>query len=68
MCFAAAQSVSRETAHNFYEDDRIRVFVPAGWTATSVMQTTTGDEVLQVPIGGVFSKGKYRVYLLTHFG
>ncbi len=51
-----------------YEDDRIQVQSPAGWRVQQVLQTATGDKTFRTPIGGVLTRGRYRVYLLTHYG
>jgi len=65
---AAAQSP------NVYEDDRIRVVIPDGWTLSkpsATSATLTGGSVTEhtetVP-GAVLTKGKYKLYLLTHHG
>lgn len=51
---------------NFFEDDRIKVAVPSGWTAKDATETVNGDQTFELPIGAVFSKGNYQLYLLTH--
>lgn len=49
-----------------FEDDRIRVELPDGWSARAVTVDISGDKPFQYPIGAVFTKGKYRLYLVTH--
>ena len=53
---------------NVYQDDRIQVVVPNGWSAKRVTVTTSGDETIEIPIGVSLSKGLFRLYLLTHYG
>jgi hypothetical protein len=57
-----------------YEDDRIRVVIPDGWTLSkpsATFTTLTGDSVTKdtetVP-GALLTKGKYKLYLLAHHG
>jgi hypothetical protein len=66
-CLAASQQV--------YEDDRISVAVPQGWSVTSVYPSNAGvptvfigDTTHNQPIGTALTRGKYTLYLLTHHG
>lgn len=68
LCLAAAQSSTSSDSSSFFQDDRIRVIVPPEWTAKEVTVTTEGDQHIPIRVGEVLSRGKYRVYLLTHYG
>lgn len=66
--WAVTAQTSRLSARNTFQDDRIRVAVPPGWRANEVTLITGGAYHVPIHVGGVLSKGKYRVYLLTHYG
>jgi hypothetical protein len=51
-----------------YQDDRIQVDVPAGWTYKPVYLTVSGDQTYQQQVGVVLSDGPFELYLLTHYG
>lgn len=66
-CLAAGQQV--------YEDDRISVAVPHGWSVTNIYPSNAGvptvfvgDTTHHEPIGAALTTGKYTFYLLTHHG
>jgi hypothetical protein len=49
-----------------FEDDRIRVEIPAGWSVQTATEHVSGDKPFELPIGALLTKGKYRLYLLSH--
>lgn len=49
-----------------FENDRVRVEVPEGWSARAITIDVSGDKPFKYPIGAVFTKGKYRLFLVTH--
>jgi hypothetical protein len=49
-----------------FEDDRIRVEIPAGWSFQPATEHVGGDTSFELPIGALLTKGKYRLYLLSH--
>jgi len=56
---------------NVYEDDRIRVSIPDGWTLakpTGTFSTVAGISSAQIVPGALLTNGKYKLYLLTHHG
>jgi hypothetical protein len=56
---------------NVYEDDRISVAIPDGWTLskpTGVFTTVAGVSSTQIVPGALLTKGKYKLFLLTHHG
>ena len=57
-----------KTSQSVFEDDRIRVGIPAGWSVQPATETVTGDRTYQLPIGALFTKGRYKLYLLSHHG
>jgi hypothetical protein len=66
-----AASPAAPQTPNVYEDDRIRVSIPDGWTLskpTATLTTVAGASETQTVPGAVLTKGKYKLYLLTHHG
>ena len=57
-----------KTSQSVFEDDRIRVGIPAGWSVQPATETVTGDRTYQLPIGALFTKGRYKLYLPSHHG
>lgn len=57
-----------KTPRSVFEDDRIRVVIPAGWSVQPATEHVSGDKIFDLPIGALLTKGKYRLYLLTHYG
>jgi hypothetical protein len=55
-----------KTPQSVFEDDRIRVEIPAGWSAQPATEHVSGDKPFELPIGALLSRGKYRLYLLSH--
>lgn len=59
------------TSPAMYEDDRIQVAIPPGWSVEEayvpVYGGTTEEVVGKMHVGAVLSRGRYRVYLLTHY-
>ena len=59
-------------AQQVYNDDRISVPVPSGWSINPVTANNAGvlvgDTTNQRPIGAAFITGRYELYLLTHYG
>lgn len=53
---------------NVFEDDRIRVEIPAGWSVRTATTHVIGDRSFELPIGALLTKGKYKLYLLSHQG
>lgn len=56
---------------NVYEDDRIRVAIPDGWTLskpTETFMSVPGTWKTDTVPGALLTKGKYKLYLLTHHG
>ena len=54
------------TPQSVFEDDRIRVEIPAGWSVQPATEHVSGDKPFELPIGALLTKGKYRLYLLSH--
>jgi len=54
------------TPQSVFEDDRMRVEIPVGWSVQPATEHVSGDKPFESPIGALLSKGKYRLYLLTH--
>jgi hypothetical protein len=54
------------TPQSVFEDDRIRVEIPAGWSVQPATEQVSGDKPFELPIGALLTKGKYRLYLLSH--
>ena len=55
-----------QAGRHIFEDDRIRVEIPAGWSIHTATEHVRGDQPFELPIGALLTKGKYRIYLLTH--
>lgn len=68
LCVAASQRLASTVSPGAFEDDRIHVAIPSGWTAQQVTVLTEGDQRVPIRLGEVLSQGKYRLYLLTHYG
>jgi len=51
-----------------FEDDRIRVEVPTGWSLQPVVGHTGGVPSVDIQLGALLTKGRYKIYLLTHSG
>jgi hypothetical protein len=51
-----------------YQDDRILVKIPPGWSSKPVYSTVTGDQTYQEPVGVILSGGPFELYFLTHYG
>jgi hypothetical protein len=64
---AECQAQSKASAQVF-EDDRIRVEVPTGWSVQTATESVTGGKPFDAPIGALLTKDKYRLYLLSHTG
>ena len=54
------------TPQSLFEDDRIRVEIPAGWSVQPATEHVSGDKPFELPIGALLTKGKYRLFLLSH--
>ncbi|MGA7218810.1 MAG: hypothetical protein WBX38_10870 [Candidatus Sulfotelmatobacter sp.] len=65
---ARPQQRAQVPPKNIFEDDRIAVRVPTGWSVHPATETVTGDRTYEQPIGAVLAKGRFRLYLLTHHG
>jgi hypothetical protein len=42
------------------------VGIPAGWSVQPATEHVSGDKPFELPIGVLLTKGKYRLYLLSH--
>jgi len=68
---SSPQGNGAPAAANIYEDDRIRVSIPEGWSLskpTETFMTVSGASQTQSIPGAVLTNGKYKLYLLTHNG
>jgi hypothetical protein len=61
-------SAANTLSENTFQDDRIRVAVPSSWIAKKLTVISGGAEHIPIYLGGVLSKGRKRIYLLTHYG
>ena len=62
-------SATNNPLQNIFEDDRIKVIVPRGWTVepeTSPVYGADYNVVGERIVGAVLKNGNYRLYLLTH--
>jgi hypothetical protein len=64
---------SAPKTQNIYEDDRIRVSIPPGWTLSQPTAPYRNAEggLKTVPVqgaGAMLTNGKYKLYLLSHNG
>jgi hypothetical protein len=64
----AAPQPKDKGSQNVFEDDRIRVGIPSGWSVQPATETVTGEKTYQSPIGALFTKDHYKLYLLSHHG
>jgi hypothetical protein len=53
-------------SRKIFEDDRIRVSVPDGWLVQPATVQVTGGARFQAPVGALLTKGRYKVYLISH--
>ncbi len=60
--------VERSSHYPMFEDDRIRVAVPRGWSVQDATEHVGGNKPFDRTIGALLTKGNYRLYLLTHKG
>ena len=63
---ASSPNAPAQAGRHIFEDDRIRVEIPAGWSIHTATEHVSGDKPFELPIGALLTKGKYRIYLLTH--
>ena len=63
---ASSPNSPAQAGRHIFEDDRIRVEIPAGWSIHTAIEHVRGDKPFELPIGALLTKGKYRIYLLTH--
>ncbi len=68
LASARPQQRTQVPSKNIFEDDRIAVRIPAGWSVQPATETVTGNRTFQQPIGALLTKGRYKLYLLTHHG
>ena len=54
------------TSQPVFEDDRIKVSIPAGWAVRKATVHVTGDEEYDQPVGALLTKGKFKVFLISH--
>jgi hypothetical protein len=67
LAFSQTTSSHRiDASQKFFKDDRIRVAIPSGWSLHTATEHVSGDKPFELPIGALLTKGKYRIYLLTH--
>lgn len=59
--------INRGSPQSVFEDDRIRVEIPSGWSVQPATVQVSGDKPLELLIGALLTKGKYRLYLLSHY-
>lgn len=64
----AACQTKPKPPQSVFEDDRIRVEIPARWAFQTATEHVGGDTSFELPVGALLIKGRYRLYLLSHEG